>query len=248
MSYIGNSPGVASQRIVSPFTATAGQTLFTLSSGYSLGYLDVYLNGAKLIVGTDYTASNGTSVTLTQAAAPNDTVECVAYLPRGLSDGYLKSEADAKYVGLTGDQTIAGVKTFSSAPVMGVTGLTGDIAAARITNALNASGSAPVYACRAWVNFNGTGTVAIRASGNVSSITDLGVGHYQVNMTTAMPDANYSINATTGSNGGAWVTTQANANGYSSIAPTASNFRLQTPEGNFASMQDAPYVNVSVFR
>ena len=48
------------------------------------------------------------------------------------------------------------------------------------------------YKCRAWVNFNGQGTVAIRASGNVSSITDLGVGRYQVNLTTAMPDANYA--------------------------------------------------------
>jgi hypothetical protein len=49
---------------------------------------------------------------------------------------------------------------------------------------------------RAWVNFNGTGTVAIRASGNVSSITDNGTGDYTVNFTTAMPDANYSIVAT----------------------------------------------------
>lgn len=57
----------------------------------------------------------------------------------------------------------------------------------------NATGSAPVYACRAWVNFNGTGTVAIRASGNVSSITDAGTGTYNVNFTTAMPDANYAI-------------------------------------------------------
>lgn len=55
------------------------------------------------------------------------------------------------------------------------------------------SGSAPLYACRAWVNFNGTGTVAIRASGNVSSITDNGTGDYTVNFTTAMVDANYSI-------------------------------------------------------
>lgn len=61
----------------------------------------------------------------------------------------------------------------------------------------NATGSAPVYACRAWVNFNGTGTVAIRASGNVSSITDNGTGDYTVNFTTAMPDANYNVNATT---------------------------------------------------
>lgn len=49
------------------------------------------------------------------------------------------------------------------------------------------------YGCRAWVNFNGTGTVAIRASGNVTSITDNGVGQYTVNFTTAMPDANYSV-------------------------------------------------------
>jgi len=59
----------------------------------------------------------------------------------------------------------------------------------------NASGSAPVYACRAWVNFNGTGTVAINASGNVSSITDNGTGDYSVNFTTAMPDANYATSA-----------------------------------------------------
>jgi len=72
---------------------------------------------------------------------------------------------------------------------------TGDVAAARITVALNAAGSAPLYACRAWVNFNGTGTVAIRASGNVSSITDNGTGDYTVNFATAMPDANYSFQA-----------------------------------------------------
>ena len=52
------------------------------------------------------------------------------------------------------------------------------------------------YKCRAWVNFNGTGTVAIRASGNVSSITDTGTGEYAVNFTTAMPDANYCVNGT----------------------------------------------------
>ena len=55
------------------------------------------------------------------------------------------------------------------------------------------SGTAPLYMCRAWVNFNGTGTVAINASGNVSSITDNGTGNYTVNFTTAMSDANYSV-------------------------------------------------------
>jgi len=59
--------------------------------------------------------------------------------------------------------------------------------------ALGNVGTAPVYAARAWVNFNGTGTVAIRASGNVTSITDNGTGDYTVNFTTAMPDANYEV-------------------------------------------------------
>ena len=53
------------------------------------------------------------------------------------------------------------------------------------------------FRCRAWVNFNGSGTVAIRNSGNVSSITDNGTGDYSVNFTTAMPDTNYCINLMT---------------------------------------------------
>jgi hypothetical protein len=62
--------------------------------------------------------------------------------------------------------------------------------------------AAAVYGCRAWVNFNGTGTVAIRASGNVSSITDNGTGSYAINLTTAMPDVNYAcVMATKGSGG-----------------------------------------------
>lgn len=55
-------------------------------------------------------------------------------------------------------------------------------------------GSAAVaYGCRAWVSFNGI-TISIYGSGNVSSITDNGVGDYTVNFTTAMPDANYCVN------------------------------------------------------
>ena len=68
--------------------------------------------------------------------------------------------------------------------------------AATATQLTTASGSAPSYSARAWVNFNGTGTVAIRASGNVSSITDNGTGDYTVNFTTAMSDANYAVTGT----------------------------------------------------
>jgi hypothetical protein len=68
-------------------------------------------------------------------------------------------------------------------------------------SALGNVGTAPLYAARAWVNFNGTGTVAIRASGNVSSITDNGTGNYTVNFTTAMPDANYTATGMCNDNG-----------------------------------------------
>ena len=53
--------------------------------------------------------------------------------------------------------------------------------------------SIPSYSARAWVNFNGTGTVAIRGSANVSSITDNGIGDYIMNFTTAMQDVNYTL-------------------------------------------------------
>lgn len=111
---------------------------------------------------------------------------------------------------LTGNQTIAGTKTFSStisgsidgnaatassattaASATTASACSGNSATA--TKLTTASGSAPSYSFRAWGSLNGTGTPALRASGNVSSVTDLGVGRYQINFTTAMPDANYAI-------------------------------------------------------
>ena len=112
---------------------------------------------------------------------------------------------------------------------------------------LNASGFAPIYACRAWVNFNGTGTVAIRASGNVSSITDNGVGNYTVNLTTAMSDANYIWNGT--------VQGDASGNARSAFSDTAdvnttTSFKVKTGYSSAGSsqLQDFPTVSVAVFR
>ena len=65
-----------------------------------------------------------------------------------------------------------------------------------VKNHLNASGDAPIYACRAWVKFNATsGTPTIGASGNVSSITDNGIGNYTVNCNLAMHDLNFAASA-----------------------------------------------------
>ena len=106
MSYLGNSPGIASHRVVTPVTATSGQTLFTPSNGYLIGYVDVFLNGVKLVDGDDYTATNGSTVTLTVAAVAGDNVELVAYRPRGLIiDSYAKSESDARYMSISSTTT-----------------------------------------------------------------------------------------------------------------------------------------------
>ena len=116
--------------------------------------------------------------------------------------------------------------------------------------ALNASGSAPVYACRAWVNFNGTGTVAIRASGNVSSITDNGVGLYTINFATAMPDANYSVTGitsgyTAGASGRILLINGSDGGG----AAIKSTTQLQMWAGDVAvTAIDMAEINVQIFR
>lgn len=95
------------------------------------------------------------------------------------------------------------------------------------------------YGCRAWVNFNGTGTVAIRASGNVSSITDNGTGNYYANFTTAMPDLNFSVGGVHN-----WTT---NGNGfYAQIPDSTANAKVQTLQSN--ANIDCTFVSVFVFR
>ena len=119
MSYIGNSPGVASQRVTTTLTATAGQTQFTTQSGYVLGYVDVYLNGAKLVNGSDFEAITGTYITLFAGATAGDVVELISYVPRGLSDGYTKAEADAKFLDVGGDTATGAINLGANGLVVG---------------------------------------------------------------------------------------------------------------------------------
>jgi hypothetical protein len=100
---------------------------------------------------------------------------------------------------------------------------------------------ATAYGCRAWVNFNGTGTVAIRASGNVSSITDNGVGTYAINFTTAMPDANFSVAGTCGASGASYGAVTQIGPATGSVSTVTMNWA-----GNAAT--DYAFVGMSVFR
>jgi len=124
-----------------------------------------------------------------------------------------------------------------------------DVEFANVTAAgwalLNASGSAPMYAARAWVNFSGTGTPSIRAGGNVSSITDNGPGDYTVNFATAMQDHYYSAQVTMD---------HPDSNRYfyqpTRITKTASSYRFkQTYDGGAAGEgRDSESSNVTILR
>ena len=117
----------------------------------------------------------------------------------------------------------------------------------RLRDALNASGSAPIYACRAWVNFNGTGTVAIQASGNVSSVTDNGAGDYTVNFTTAMPDANYSVICNCEDVSGSSHTARSPSSVAGRTANTNSAAHVIIGQGG-SSPQDRAFISVAIFR
>ena len=111
----------------------------------------------------------------------------------------------------------------------------------RVDTIQNASGTdSPINVpgtAKAWVNFNGTGTVAIRASYNVSSITDNGATDYTVNFTTAITDANYVVTATSGG---------ASNSGFNR---TAEDLTARTTSAvRFYTGADAPQVNVAIFR
>jgi len=97
--------------------------------------------------------------------------------------------------------------------------------------------------CKAWVNFNGTSTVAIRASYNVSSITDNGTGDYTVNFTTALADANYCVQ-TSEDNPGSGASMGWGVKG--GTTPTASAVNVVNYQGGAGL--DRPYMYVAIFR
>jgi hypothetical protein len=124
-----------------------------------------------------------------------------------------------------------------------------------IKKAINADNDPPIYACRAWVNFNGTRDTTntastantnrlIRASGNVASVLRNGQGDYTITFTTPMPNANYVVTGTAGTG----------ANNLASIAPwfgnTANNddtqMRFLVSNAN-TLVYDTQYVHVAVF-
>ena len=142
---------------------------------------------------------------------------------------------------ITSSQITSNPTFYGNVSVTGTSTLTGNVSVADVLSFNSGYGSAATaYGCRAWVNFNGTGTVAIRASGNVSSITDNGTGDYTVNFTTAMVDANYSaLVAAINIDYGAKATI---------LSTATASARFSIVNGAIQAAADASIVCVSIFR
>ena len=105
---------------------------------------------------------------------------------------------------------------------------------------------ATAYGCRAWVNFNGTGTPAIRASGNVTSITDNGTGDYTVNFTTALVDTNYAVATAGNDNNNVIVAIKSTNLDADATLKTTSALTIVT--GSAGTNLDVNNINVVIFR
>ena len=114
---------------------------------------------------------------------------------------------------------------------------------AQVKTATNATGTAPIYACRAWVNFNGTGTVAIRASGNVSSVTRNGTGIYTINFSSTMPDANYAVSVSNGRPSPSFD----GQSGYLGT-PSVNSVQVYGINNGDTAFKDFDYFSVAIFR
>lgn len=147
----------------------------------------------------------------------------------------LKQSATDTYTGV--------VELATAAEAAAGTDTTRPITPSTLRAGVNSTGTAPIYAARAWVNFNGTGTVAIRASGNVSSITDNGVGDYTVNFTTTMPDANYAAVISCKTD----TVTDIIGQVPGSASKTASSLRIQSITAA-GGARDSQTNDVSIFR
>jgi hypothetical protein len=187
---------------------TANALIWNAGTNYALGQNAIsptnFQTYRRRVAGVSATDPASDATNWTPVAAVPDTSVTFAKLQNiatavilgrstaGTGDVEALTGAQATALLSAASETVSGrVELADAAEAAAGTDATRALSPARLRDAVNATGAAPLFACRAWVNFNGTGTVAIRASGNVSSITDIGTGDYTVNFTTAMPDANY---------------------------------------------------------
>lgn len=155
---------------------------------------------------------------------------------------YSIAQTDSLFVGAS--EGVAGVAELATtAEAQAGTDETRIVTPKKLREAFNAPGVAPVYAARAWVAFNGTGSVTMRGNGNVASITDGGTGDYTVNLIIPMPDANYSVVTGVALDD----TFDQNLIGVECMQLAVGSFRLRCWGNTSASAYDALRVHAAAF-
>ena len=163
--------------------------------------IDTNRTTARVGIGDINSLNQSTSIVLRDAANQLDFVNPYGDIkigdPNTVDSGaYITYNASAGALNGNDTNEIIGFSALRAGIITATSGLSasGNI---RIKGAtFEVSGTAPLYSARAWVNFDGSGTVSIRNSQNVSSITDFGVGNYRINYTTAMGATSYSLTGT----------------------------------------------------
>ena len=210
-------------------TYTDGQLLIGNTTGNTL-------TKATLTAGSGISITNGSGSITIASSGGSGTVTSVA---AGAGMSFTTITASGS-VAMGTPSTLTNTTTNSASGTTHTHELTGELVE-------TTSGSPLYYGARAWVNFNGTGTVAIRQSANVTSITDNGgSGWYSVNFATAMPDASYVTVGSTGQSILALFNPYINPSNVLN-APTASSFMFITRTPSTATI-DVTYNLVAVFR
>jgi hypothetical protein len=251
------SGGEASFDIV-PLTATSdGQTTFAVTGGYTLGGIIVILGGSTLAP-THYTATDGANVVLGSGdgVVVGSELVVLRFSTFEVADAVTPATLAAAVADLEGqiDGKMANPMTTAGDLIVGGTaGAPTRLGGGSEGQVLTRVGGTPAWAnsaapnpkqlCTAWVNFNGTGTVAIRDSYNVSSVTDNGTSDYTVNFTEAMSNSNFSAVGTTAPaiinvNGGLICVEQSRS---------TSGVRFNTVAYDGSKIADVNGLNVQVF-
>ena len=229
--YIGRNPGDSQVTIArQQFTPTGVTTDFTFTSGYTAGYLDVYINGAKILVGRDYTATNGSTVGLTSAAQSGDIIELVAYKAFNVNNvaasngnfdvgGILTVDDNTA---LSGQLEVTGVSTFA--------GAVENVVSAGIVTALGFSGNITGVAATFTGDVSIGGTLTYEDVTNIDSV-GLITARSGINVTAGVSTFAAQIQANGGTKITGSQTSNISAMGANAVDCSAGNYFTKTISG-----------------